>query len=123
MKAEHLDEQPSITNIDDELRTVLNLFGNHIISYTKNGKIDYPELFTDTIETIQNIYANKIKEAELRGRVDELQRTSRNVGAFPDDISNYNNELLGKWSERKLTQSKIDDRLTQLTNQLSKERN
>jgi hypothetical protein len=71
MKAEHLDEQPSITNIDDELRTVLNLFGNHIISYSKNGETDYPELFTDTIETIQNIYTNKIKEAELRGRIKE----------------------------------------------------
>lgn len=55
-----------------------------------------------------------LEEAETKARIDELERIKRNIGAYPDDILNYNNELLGKWSERKLAHSRIDQRLATL---------
>lgn len=49
-----------------------------------------------------------------QARISELEKLALDVGAFPDDIANYGGELLGKWSERKLTHSKIEDRINKL---------
>lgn len=60
MKAEHLDEQPSITNTDDKVLSKLSQHWLKIIegiADTKGGQ-----------EALDNYTANKIKEAELRGR-------------------------------------------------------
>jgi len=51
-----------------------------------------------------------------QARKDELEKLVLDVGLFPDDIANYGGELLGKWSERKLTHSKIEDRIKEVKN-------
>ena len=97
MKAEHLDEQPSITNTDDKVLSKLSQHWLKIIegiADTKGGQ-----------EALDQYTANKIKEAELRGRIDEL------------------NDMLKDFSDYEPANGELDiattltNRLTQLTNQ------
>lgn len=66
MKAEHLDEQPSITNIDDEVLSKVSQHWLKIIEGIADAKGGQ--------EALDQYFTNKIKEAELRGRIDEINR-------------------------------------------------
>ena len=63
---------------------------------------------------IEAWHNRQLKQQDIKSRIDELEHTALDVGEYPDDIQNYNDELFGKWSERKLTHSKIDARIAKL---------
>ncbi len=76
MKAEHLDEQPSITNTDDKVLSKLSQHWLKIIegiADTKGGQ-EALDNYIEYTTAIKTLLANKIKEAELRGRIDEINR-------------------------------------------------
>jgi len=58
MKAEHLDEQPSITNTDDKVLSKLSQHWLKIIEGIADAKGGQ--------EALDQYFTNKIKEAELR---------------------------------------------------------
>jgi len=91
------DPTPSITNIDDEVLSKVSQHWLKIIegiADTKGGQ-----------EALDQYFTNKIKEAELRGRIDEL------------------NDMLKDFSDYEPANGELDiattltNRLTQLTNQ------
>lgn len=93
MKAEHLDEQPSITNTDDKVLSKLSQHWLKIIEGIADAKGGQ--------EALDQYTANKIKEAELRGRTEELKHVD------PKAI----------WYHGTGDYERVSYRLTQLTNQ------
>ena len=83
-------------------RELMKITGKH----SKLWKYDKAETF----RLVEALIAQEVKEA----RLDENNRLFRKVGLYPDDIASFNNELLGKWFERKLTHSKIEARIDEL---------
>lgn len=67
----------SNTTLIKDIRTVLEVFANYIIAYTKDGKTDYPDLFKDTEQAIQTYIDNKILEARI-ATLENVQDTYRN---------------------------------------------
>ena len=66
--------------------------------------------YNPEFKKLKAFIADEVKKA----RLDENNRLFRKVGLYPDDIASFNNELLGKWFERKLTHSKIEARIDEL---------
>lgn len=112
MKAEHLDEQPSITNIDDE-RNV-----SEILMWLKWVADRNEGLTHSSIEKaedeIREIITNKIKEAELRGRKEHFEEIVPDEGVDEDSKGSFADGY------SKAVEDICDAhfaRLTQLTNQ------
>jgi len=92
MKAEHLDEQPSITNTDDKVLSKLSQHWLKIIegiADTKGGQ-EALDNYIEYTTAIKTLLANKIKEAELRGAVNALyqlkaDRVAHTLGNHPKD--------------------------------------
>jgi len=106
MKAEHLDEQPSITNTDDKVLSKLSQHWLKIIegiADTKGGQ-----------EALDQYFTNKIKEAELRGRKEHFEEIVPDEGVDEDSKGSFADGY------SKAVEDICDThfaRLTQLTNQ------
>ena len=106
MKAEHLDEQPSITNTDDKVLSKLSQHWLKIIegiADTKGGQ-----------EALDQYFTNKIKEAELRGRKEHFEEIVPDEGVDEDSKGSFADGY------SKAVEDICDAhfaRLTQLTNQ------
>jgi Zn ribbon nucleic-acid-binding protein len=80
MKAEHLDEQPSITNIDDELDDILAEHCYYPLHHKNRECVSCTKA--------KQAITNKIKEAELRG-YDKAWKTIHEVIEVGDIKGQY----------------------------------
>lgn len=99
-----------MSTLDSELRKQIDLITQKLL----NKVSPYPTrpvYYGDYLDEFQAL----IQQREVEARISENNRFSREVGLYPDDIASFDDELLGKWSERKLTHSKIHARVEELT--------